>query len=83
MPNAAAWAGCPVWPLSAAANRLGGYEGVRVARGGQPHRRMTGFGFGAASAKDQTLAETCFALRQTPHPTLRSRDAPAQAVCDR
>jgi len=38
---------------------------------------ITGFGFGPASAKDQPLAETFFALRRHPHPGLASVGAPA------
>jgi hypothetical protein len=38
---------------------------------------ITGFGCGAASTKDQPLAETCFALRRHPHPGLASVGAPA------
>ena len=38
---------------------------------------VTGFGFGAASTKDQPLAETFFVLRRHPHPGLASVGAPA------
>jgi hypothetical protein len=39
---------------------------------------ITGCGCGAASTKDQPLAETFFALRRQPHPGLASVGAPAQ-----
>ena len=38
---------------------------------------ITGFGFGAASTKDQPLADTFFALRRQPQPGLPSVGAPA------
>jgi hypothetical protein len=38
---------------------------------------ITGFGFGPASAKDQPLTATFFALRRHPQPGLPSVDAPA------
>src|SRR5262252_9884718 len=38
---------------------------------------ITGFGFGPARTQDQPLAETCFALRRSPHPGLASVGLPA------
>jgi hypothetical protein len=59
-------------------NRLGWYEGfhllVAVTSGGV----ITGFGFAAASTKDQPLAETFFATRQHPAPRLPSA---GESVC--
>src|ERR671937_2220153 len=40
---------------------------------------ITGFGVGAASTKDQPLAEMFFALRRSPHPGLASVGAPARS----
>jgi hypothetical protein len=39
---------------------------------------ITGLGFGAASTKDQPLAETFFAARHRPHPALLCVGAPAK-----
>ena len=39
---------------------------------------ITGFGFGRASTKDQSLAETFCALRRQPHPGLARVGAPAR-----
>jgi DDE family transposase len=80
MPSAGGWAGCLAWPISAAANRLSWYEGFHVLLSVNPVGAITGFGFGAASAKDQSLAETFFALRHTPDPALASVGAPAAGV---
>jgi len=60
-------------------NRLGWYEGVHLLLAGNPLGVITGFGFGAASTKDQPLAETFFALRRRPHPGLASVGAPARS----
>ncbi len=46
-------------------NRLGWYEGFHLLMAVTPDGVITGFGFGAASTKDQPLAETFFALRHT------------------
>jgi hypothetical protein len=53
-------------------NRLGWYEGVHLLMAVNPSGVITGFGFGAASTKDQPLAETFFALRRQPHPGVAS-----------
>ena len=58
-------------------NRLGWYEGFHLLLAVTPWGVITGFGFGAASPKDQPLAETVFALRRYPHPGLTSVGAPA------
>ena len=44
----------------------------------KPIGAITGFGFGAASTKDQPLAEPFFALRRWPQPGLPSVGAPAR-----
>jgi hypothetical protein len=58
-------------------NRLGWYEGVHLLLAVNPIRVITGFGFGAASTKDQPLADTFFALRCQPQPGLASVGASA------
>jgi hypothetical protein len=58
-------------------NRLGWYEGVHLLIAVHPRGVITGFGFGPASAKDQPLAETFFALRRQPHPRGLSVGKPA------
>jgi hypothetical protein len=58
-------------------NRLGWYEGFHLLLAVNPSGVITGFGFAAASTKDQPLAETFFALRHHPHPGLASVGAPA------
>ena len=60
-------------------NRLGWYEGVHLLLAVNPSGVITGFGCGAASTKDQPLAETFFALRRHPQPGLASVGAPAQS----
>jgi hypothetical protein len=59
-------------------NRLGWYEGFHLLLAVTPVGAITGFGFGAASTKDQPLAETFFALRCWPQPGLPSVGAPAR-----
>ena len=44
-------------------NRLGWYHGFHLLVSSTPRGTITGYGFGAGSAKDQKLAETFFALR--------------------
>jgi hypothetical protein len=58
-------------------NRLGWYEGCHLLLAVHPVGVMTGLGFGAASTKDQPLADTCFALRRWPQPGLPSVGAPS------
>jgi hypothetical protein len=58
-------------------NRLGWYEGVHLLLAVPPTGVSTGFGCGAASTKDQPLAETFFALRRQPQPGLASVGTPA------
>ena len=60
-------------------NRLGWYEGVHLLLAVNPCGVITGLGVGAASTKDQPLAEMFFALRRQPHPGLASVGAPAQS----
>jgi hypothetical protein len=60
-------------------NRLGWYEGVHLLLAVNPTGVLTGFGCGAASTKDQPLAETFFALRRWPQPGLASVGAPARS----
>jgi hypothetical protein len=45
-------------------NRLGWYEGFHLLLAVNPVGVITGFGFGAASTKDQPLVDTFFALRR-------------------
>src|SRR5262244_3749410 len=58
-------------------NRLGWYEGFHLLLAVKPSGVITGFGFAAASPKDQPLAETFCALRRYPQPGLASVGAPA------
>jgi hypothetical protein len=58
-------------------NRLGWYEGFHLLTAVTPVGVITGFGFGAASTKDQPLADTFFALRRWPQPGLPSVGVPA------
>jgi hypothetical protein len=60
-------------------NRLGWYAGVHLLLAVHPSGVITGFGFGAASPKEQPLAETFFALRRRPHPGLASVGVPARS----
>jgi Transposase DDE domain len=60
-------------------NRIGWYEGFHLLLCVNPRGLITGFGFGAASAHDQPLAESLFAARQMPWLGLSSAGKPAQA----
>ncbi len=53
-------------------NRLGWYEGFRLLVAVDPTGVITGFGFSAASATDQQVAETFFAVRHRPNSRLPS-----------
>ena len=53
-------------------NSLGWYEGFRLLVATDPTGVVTGFGFCAASAADQQVAETFFAVRHRPNPRLPS-----------
>ena len=53
-------------------NRLGWYEGFRLLVAVDPKGVITGFGFSAASATDQQVAETFFAVRHRPNSRLTS-----------
>jgi Transposase DDE domain len=59
-------------------NRLGWYEGFHMMLAVNPLGVITGFGLGAASTKDQPLADTFFALRRHPQPQWLGAGAPAQ-----
>jgi len=58
-------------------NSLGWYEGFRLLVATDPSGVVTGFGFCAASAADQQVAETFFAIRHRPNPRLSSVGSPA------
>ena len=71
-------AGClPGLAATGWSNRLGWYEGVHLLMAVNPRGIISGFGGGPASAKDQSLAETFFALRRPPHPGGLSAGTPA------
>src|SRR3712207_3826910 len=53
-------------------NSPGWYEGFRLLVATDPTGVITGFGFSAASATDQQVAETFFAVRHRPNPRLPS-----------
>jgi Transposase DDE domain len=53
-------------------NSLGWYEGFRLLVATDPTGVVMGFGFCAASAADQEVAETFFATRHRPNPRLPS-----------
>jgi hypothetical protein len=57
---------------------LGWYEGFHVLTAVNREGVITGFGFGAASTKDQPLADTFLAARAQAHPRLVSVGEPAQ-----
>ena len=58
-------------------NRLGWYEGFHLLLAVKPVGMITGCGFGPARTKEHPLAETFFARRRSPHPSLASVGAPA------
>ena len=58
-------------------SRLGWYEGVHLLVAATPDGVITGYGFGAAEAKDQPLAETFFAARATADPRLATVGVPS------
>lgn len=58
--------------------RVGWYNGFRLLIAVNPEGVITGFGFGAGSAKEQPLAETMLALRWQPDARLRSVGNPAR-----
>jgi hypothetical protein len=53
-------------------NRIGWYEGCHLLLSVNPQGMITGFGLASASSHDVRMAETFFAVRQTPHPQLPS-----------
>jgi hypothetical protein len=58
-------------------NSLGWYEGFRLLVATDPTGVITGFGFCAASATDQQVAETFFAVGHRPNPRLIGVGSPA------
>ena len=66
-------------------NSIGWYEGFSLLTATDPTGFVTGFCFGAASAADQRLAETFFALRATPDGRLISAGSlcPGPYVADK
>lgn len=77
------------WLVGAAdlgySNRLGWYEGFYLLTSVTPEGVLTGFGFAPASAKDQSVAESFFALRADPRLPLPSVGTakPGYYVCDK
>jgi Transposase DDE domain len=61
-------------------NRLGYSEGFHVLTAVNRAGVITGFGFGAASTKDQPLADSLLAARAQPHPRLASLGKKAQGL---
>jgi hypothetical protein len=57
--------------------RLGWFNGFRVILAVNPIGFITGFAFGAASAKDQPLADSFLSLRRFPNPAVPSVGKPA------
>jgi hypothetical protein len=66
-------------------NRLGWYEGLYLLASVTPEGILTGFGVAPASTKDQTAAESFFALRADPQHRLPSvgRSRPGPYACDK
>jgi hypothetical protein len=60
-------------------SRLGWFEGFRLLLSVTPSGVITGWGLGAASAKDQPLAEVFFLLRCEPQPGFESVGAMASS----
>lgn len=61
-------------------NRLGWYEGFHLLVSCNPQGVATGFGFGSANAKDQSLAEAFLYGRRSRDPRLSSVGRRAQSV---
>ena len=61
-------------------NRLGWYEGFHLLVACNPQGVATGFGFGSANAKDQTLAEAFLYARARQDPRLKCAGKPAKTV---
>jgi hypothetical protein len=58
-------------------SRLGWYEGFHLLVAVTPDGIITGYGFGSAEAKDQSLAETFFTARHTGDPRLATVGVPS------
>jgi len=58
-------------------SRLGWYEGFHLLVAATPDGVITGYGFGSAEVKDQPLAETFFAARDTQDPRLATVGVPS------
>jgi len=58
-------------------SRLGWYNGFRLLLATTPQGVITGFAFGAGSAKDQPLTEAMLAVRSQPRPAVASVGRPA------
>ena len=58
-------------------NSLGWYEGFSLLSATDPTGVITGFGFSSASIGDQQVAETFFAVRARPNPTIGSAGSAA------
>ncbi len=58
-------------------SRLGWYEGFHLLVAATPDGVITGYGFGSAEAKDQSMAETFFAARHTGDPRLATVGVPS------
>ncbi len=61
-------------------NRLGWYEGFHLLIACSPKGVVTGFGFGSANAKDQTLAEAFLYARASQNPKLKCAGKPAKSA---
>ena len=72
MQSAVDMAGSPERPIIGWSNSIGWYEGFRLLLAVNPTGVITGFGFCAASATDQQVAETFFAIRHRPNSRLPS-----------
>ena len=70
----------PEYTAIGKSTRLGWYEGFDLLVAATPTGVITGYGVGAADAKDQPLAETFFAARATGDPRLPTVGAPPDAT---
>jgi hypothetical protein len=58
--------------------RLGWYNGFRLLIAVNREGAITGYGFGAGSAKEQPMTETFLAVRAHPQPVFESMGQPAR-----